>query len=114
MRFFAVIQIDPKNGASSLQPKQVSENQNVFKVEEWSIEAELDSEKPAKLKVVKADGSVAFCSNGVLDLNGKEYGTITGSSKLLELVEGKPIFQEVIDELPESIANVLAIQKNGK
>lgn len=111
MRFLAVIQIDPKNAASSLQPMEVSENQAAFKVGEWRIEAELNSEKPAVLKVVKADGSVAFCSNGILDLNEKQYGTITGSSKLLELIEGKPIFQEVVDELPESIANVLAITK---
>ncbi|MEQ6120338.1 DUF4962 domain-containing protein [Reichenbachiella sp. MALMAid0571] len=111
MRFFAVIQIEPKNGVSSLQPVEVSENENVFKVGDWSIEAELNTEKAATLKVAKADGSVTFCSNGILGLEGKEYGTITGSSKLLEMIEGKPVFQEVVDELPESIANVLAVNK---
>jgi predicted phage-related endonuclease len=111
MRFLALVQIDPKNGVPSLQQIEVSDNEKVFKVGDWSIEAELNTEKAAVLKVVKSDGSVAFCSNGVLDLNGKEYGTISGSSKLFEMIEGKPVFQEVVDELPESIADVLAINK---
>ncbi|MFC2080502.1 hypothetical protein ACFLRQ_03405, partial [Bacteroidota bacterium] len=70
--------------------------------------AELNVENPAVIEITKKDGGAAFCSSGTLLLDGKKYeGEIFGSSKLVELDNGKTIFKEATDVLPEIIKEVL-------
>ena len=88
------------------------EGENIFKVGEWIIEAQMSEEEMALLQVHKVDGTAAFISSGNLELAGKRYGLEVNSSKLAESDGKKVIFKETLDQLPESISNVIAIMKN--
>lgn len=106
MRFLAVIQIQ----GNGLFYHNIEKSGNNILIGEWKILAELEADQPAFVEVKKNDGSAAFRSSGVLEFSGKQYkGTMRESAKLLEIVDGKPKLQETVDVLPESIANVLAL-----
>ena len=53
---------------------------------------------------------MAFKSSRTLEVNGRQFeGSVLGSAKLLEHIKGKSVLQKAVDELPEAIANVLAL-----
>ncbi|HSM48296.1 MAG TPA: hypothetical protein VK872_10815, partial [Draconibacterium sp.] len=54
-------------------------------------------------------------SGGSLTLNGKKYaGEEMESSKLIEIMDGKEIFTECTDEIPEAIKRVERMEKVAK
>lgn len=104
MRFLAIIQVKPKAGGSVCEKVQFDENTKAYTVGDWTISAELNVDKPAVLQVVKSDESAGLVSKGILTAGGKDYqGTSSGSAKLLEKIDGKAIFQEATDQVPEAI-----------
>ncbi|XOV91633.1 MAG: DUF4962 domain-containing protein [Bacteroidota bacterium] len=101
MRYLAIFQIKADGSF-----EQVEESSNSYKVDNWIIEASLDINKPAAIKLRNTDNTVAFCSEGyleVVDINPK-YSV---SAKLYELINGRSYFQESIDMIPEAIQKVM-------
>jgi hypothetical protein len=101
MRYLAIIQVKPDG---SFQPININKVKGVYTLGNWNISAEIDASKPASIKAWNEDGTRMLVSVGKLESKGKSYeGKEIGSAKLLEVVDGKSIFQEVLDELPGSI-----------
>jgi hypothetical protein len=104
MRFLAIIQVTPKSGESVGEDLVFDEKTNTYSIGEWYIKAEMNSDKSAMIKVEKSDGSAGLVSTDILTVGGKEYkGSSTGSAKLMELVDGNPVFKESIDQIPDAI-----------
>jgi hypothetical protein len=112
MRFLAVIQIQANEDGLTYNEISIDHKGNQLVVGNWVINAEMNVEEPALISAVRQDGSVAFTSSGPLEIDGAiRKGSKQGSSKLMEKIDGREVLQEVVDELPESIANVLALEK---
>jgi hypothetical protein len=104
MRFLAIIQVKSKSGDSVCEEIVFDEKSNSYLIGDWSIQAEMNTDKKAMLKVEKSDGSAGLVSNDLLTVDGKDYkGTSTGSAKLMEIVDGKTFFQETTDQMPDAI-----------
>jgi hypothetical protein len=113
MRFFAVIQIQSEQDGLTYEEVVIDSDGNQFFVGDWEIKAEMNVQEPALISAWKRDGTAALTSAGKLEVNGSIHkGSKQGSSKLLEKIDGQEFYQEVVDELPESIANVLALEKD--
>lgn len=111
MRFLALIQVTLDQHGLDYKPIDASAGHDIISIGDWEITAVLDVAKPAFIEIRKKDGSASFASSGILNAGNEQYkGTFLGSAKLVEMNNGKPVFKEAVDELPESIANVLAIQ----
>lgn len=86
-RFLAILQVRP-NGR--LEPFDFNEllpiDANTFSLGKWRIEAEMDPERPAVIRIHNTIDGVAFTSVGQdLDLNGTRYrGKREDSAKLVE------------------------------
>ncbi|MFY0653181.1 MAG: DUF4962 domain-containing protein [Cyclobacteriaceae bacterium] len=107
MRFLAIIQVKSKSGASVCEEVVFDKQTNAYVVGGWSIEAQMNIGKPAMIKVEKNDGTAGLVSTGVLSAGGKGYeGTSMGSAKLMEVIGGKPLFQETTDQIPDAIRKV--------
>jgi hypothetical protein len=101
MRYLAVIQVKPDG---SFQPLKINKSNGVFTIGNWHITAEMDATKPALIKVWNQDQSAMLVSSGSIVHQGKTFsGKYQGSSKLLEIISGKSMFQEAKDEIPASI-----------
>ncbi len=104
MRFLAIFQIQP-DGIY----KTIDESEGVFKVGNWEISAELNTNRPAAIYVNDMGDSVAFSSQGSLKTTSNKFRNLdTGSAKLLEVIDGKSVFQESNDTLPYAIKQVLS------
>jgi hypothetical protein len=104
MRYLAIIQVKP-DGSFELV---TNNNDGDFAVGNWNIKAEMNVSKPGNIKVWNKDSSASFVSSGVLVNNKKTYaGKEISSSKLVEMIDGKEVFKEVVDEIPEAIRNVM-------
>ncbi|MCK5208534.1 MAG: hypothetical protein KAQ79_10950, partial [Cyclobacteriaceae bacterium] len=111
IRFLAVIQVRAEKDGLFYNDIVVEREGDKFLVGDWEIMAEMNANNPALTSVKSKDGSAAFTSSGMLEVNGKHYdGSVLGSTKLLEKINGKSDLQEAVDEVPESIANVLAME----
>ncbi|MBT6765453.1 MAG: DUF4962 domain-containing protein [Prolixibacteraceae bacterium] len=108
MRYLAIIQVKPKSGASVCEEVIFDEQSKTYSVNGWNITAEMDELQPAKIEVSNCDGTAAFTSADALEFIGKMYkGTVTGSSKLVEIIDGKTVFKETVDEVPEAIKKIM-------
>ena len=104
MRYLAIIQVLPKSGEAECEAVVFDETSHTYSVGDWNIQAEMDASEPANIKVSNIENSASMVSGGSLVHGGKKYkGKVSGSSKLLEQIDGKTIFQEVGDEIPASI-----------
>jgi hypothetical protein len=104
MRYLAIIQVKP-DGSFELV---TNNNDGDYAVGNWNIKAEMNVSKPGNIKVWNKDNSASFVSTGVLVNNEKTYaGKEISSSKLVEMIDGKEVFKEVVDEIPEAIRNVM-------
>lgn len=109
MRYLAIFQIKSKQEGEPCKTIVLNPDTNTYSIDGWNIVAELNCEKAAGLKITNDANTAVFVSSGTLRYNGKEYkGTVTGSSKLLEMIEGKINMQEKTDEVPKAIQNVMA------
>lgn len=101
MRFLSVIQITEK-GATALPFKETNQTTGVTKITvgDWAIEANLSYSLPPQLSIRSAAQKTAFAAYGgdVLFQNQVYKGSIDGSSKLIEFVNGKVKFTEMGDE----------------
>jgi hypothetical protein len=78
-----------------------------FSVGNWHISAEMDATKPGLVKAWNAEKTAVIVSSGIFESKGKKYqGKEKEAAKLMEVVDGKPILQEVSDEFPSSIKRV--------
>ena len=69
----------------------------------------MNATKPVIIQVSKTDISTAMVSGGSLIRKGKTYNVkISGSSKLIEVIDGKELYQEVSDEIPAVIRKVMS------
>lgn len=105
MRYLAIFQVKPDGSFGEVL---TNKKEGIITLDNWQIEAEMNSSHPARIVVRNSDHSASLVSGEALTLNGKTYkGKELGSSKLLEINDGKEFFQEVIDAIPASIQNVI-------
>jgi hypothetical protein len=105
MRFLAIIQVKPDG---SFEQVFSNKNEGVFTVGKWKINAEMNTSKPAYIQVRKNDQSASLVSCGWLKNNGKEYkGKENGSSKMFEIIDGKEVFLETVDDIPASVPKAM-------
>ena len=99
-RFLAIIQIKPKNKKFD-QPKGVNEGQ--IEIDGWHIEAELNANKEAYLRIEKSGvGAIHFGSEPLI-YKGKIFKhNIPGSTLFLEENGKRFQRQEAIDQLPDA------------
>jgi hypothetical protein len=84
----------------------------VFTIGNWHITAEMDAAKPALIKAWNKDQSAMLVSSGIIVNQGKTFAEKDlSSSKLLEIVNGKPILQEAKDEVPASIKRLMLMNQ---
>ncbi|NQU55572.1 MAG: DUF4962 domain-containing protein [Bacteroidetes bacterium] len=108
MRYLAIIQVKPKNGESVCEELVFDQKSKSYLVNGWKIKAELDTSLPAKIEANNNAETASFTSTGFIDFEDKKYDAkVTGSSKLVEIINGEKVFQEVIDEVPEAIKKVM-------
>ncbi len=107
MRYLAIIQVKPKSGESVCEEVVFDASTKTYSVGDWNIKAEMNASKLAKIKISDNSKTVSFVSSGTLEFDGKNYNVNTGSSKLIERIEGKNIFQEVEDEIPAAIKRTM-------
>lgn len=68
----------------------------------------MNTSKPAHIKVWNNDNTASLVSDGNLILKGKTYTCKEkSSSKLVEMIEGKALFQEVVDAKPDAIIRAM-------
>ena len=72
----------------------VSNNEDKFEINGWTIDANLDISTPAYINIINDDLGLHFQSNTPND---------DGVSKLLEIVNGEKIIKTVSDSYPASI-----------
>ena len=109
MRYLAIFQI---KSDGRFDPIIHGNESGLFTVGDWKIEAEMNASNPAYIAVKKSDNSAKLVSRGDLSKGIKTYtGIGKGSSKLLETISGKEIFQETGDEIPVSIRKVIKNQE---
>src|SRR5690606_30548035 len=108
MRYFAIIQVKPKIGPSVCEEVVFDSKTGTYSFGEWHINAQMDTSNVAEIQINNNSGTASFVSSGELIVDGKRYGgKIAGSSKLVELIDDKMIFQEVVDQVPTAIKNVM-------
>lgn len=108
MRYLAIIQVKPDGSFEQV----ISTMDGNFSVGAWKITAQMNASKPANIQVWNIDQSATLVSDGMLTNKGKNYeGNDPGSSKLMETIDGKEVFLESIDEIPESIKKVMERNK---
>lgn len=104
MRYLAIIQVKPNN---TFEHVEIHGEDDHFVVGDWMIKASLDVNRPAYIEVIKNDGSAGMVSSGELNLDGQTYtGEVTGSAKMMEIIDGKIVFKEAVDQFSPEITRV--------
>lgn len=93
MRFLAIIQV-----SDDLKYKEISRMGagDVFEIEGWKINAQMDTNKSAKISIERKDGQLKFSSH---------TEPVNQLSKLIENVNGKTVVKTAKDQYPKSIIN---------
>ena len=93
MRFLAIIQV-----SDDLKYKEISRMGagDVFEIEGWKINAQMDTNKSAKISIERKDGQLKFSSHNE---------PLNQLSKLIENVNGKTVVKTAKDQYPKSIIN---------
>ena len=109
MRYLAIIQVKPDG---SFQPLNINKGNGMVTIGNWNISVEMDVSKPAMLKAWNADKTAVLVSAGSIVNRGMTFdGKDSGSSKLLEVINGKPMLQEAKDEIPASIKRLMLMNQ---
>lgn len=104
MRFLAIFQVSADGSFERI----ISNGNKTVTVGEWELKAEMNALKPATIQVANKDQSAILASDGILTSRHKiYYGIDLGSSKLVELIDGKAVFQETADRIPVSIQKAM-------
>lgn len=73
----------------------------------------MNTTKPALIKAWNRNKSAVLVSSGNIVSQGKTFsGKDPGSSKLLEMINGKPVIKEVKDEIPDSIKRLMLMNQH--
>lgn len=93
MRFLAIIQV-----SDDLKYKEITRMGagDVFEIEGWKINAQMDTNKSAKISIERKDGQLKFSSH---------TEPLNQLSKLIENVNGKTVVKTAKDQYPKSIIN---------
>lgn len=111
MRFLSVMQVGDISGSLPKVASSVVGEKVTLRIGEWQLSAQLGLSGPAELRITNAHTS--FSTRGTVQLAGKTYRGLTPeSAKLVELQGGKSNFQEVGDEYPLSIQQVLLFNQS--
>ncbi len=104
MRFLAIFQVKPDGSFQEVKQK----DDGIYTVGNWNISAQLNSLEPANIQVWDNEKTEMLVSGGNLNFNGKTLsGKDINSSKLVEMKNGKAVFQEATDEIPAAIKRVM-------
>jgi hypothetical protein len=110
MRYLAIIQLKPDG---SFQPLVTNQVNGEISIGDWHVSAEMNTAKPALIKAWNGNHSAVLVSSGNIVNQGKTYaGKNSGSSKLLEIINGKPMFKEAKDEVPASIKRLMLMNQH--
>ena len=110
MRYLAIIQVKPDGSFEPLITNKV--NGDII-IGNWHISAEMNTAKPALIKAWNGNCSTMLVSSGNIVNQGKTYaGKDAGSSKLLEIINGKAMIKEAKDEVPASIKRLMLMNQN--
>ena len=90
MRFLAIIRVSDNLNYHSI----VSNNEDKFEINGWTIEANLDISTPAYINITNDDLGLHFQSS---------TPNVDGVSKLTEIINGEKIIKTASDSYPESI-----------
>ncbi len=104
MRFLAIFQVKPDGSFQEVKHN----SDGIYTVGKWNISAQLNVSKPANIQVWDTEKTEMLVSDGVLNFDGKTYnGNELSSSKLVEMKNGKAVFQEATDIIPAAIQKVM-------
>ena len=110
MRYIAIFQVKPDG---SFEPV-INNEMGDFVVGNWNIKAQMNASEPANIQVWNNNNSAMLVSGGTLTFKGKKLvGEEIESSKLIEIMDGKEIFMECTDEIPEAIQKVSKMEKSA-
>jgi len=110
MRYLAIIQVKPDG---SFEPLITNKVNGEITIRNWHVTAEMNTAKPALIKAWNGNRSAVLVSSGNIVNQGKTYaGKDSGSSKLLEIINGKAMFKEAKDEVPASIKRLMLMNQN--
>jgi hypothetical protein len=110
MRYLAIIQVKPDG---SFEPLITNKVNGDITIGNWHISAEMNTTKPALIKAWNGNHSAVLVSSGNIVNQGKTYaGKSSGSSKLLEIINGKPMFKEAKDDVPASIKRLMLMNQH--
>jgi hypothetical protein len=110
MRYLAIIQVKPDG---SFLPLSTIKTNGEIRIGDWHITAEMNTAKPALIKAWNGNHSAVFVSSGNIVDQGRTFaGNNPGSSKLLEIIDGKPMFKEAKDEVPASIKRLMLMNQH--
>ena len=99
-RFLAVIKAGPQ-GEPLSQPQVLAEGRLVL--DGWTVNAELDAEKPAVLNIAKPGVGAVDFGRAAVAFDGAQYPrNIPGSTVSLEVGEQGTSRKEVVDKLPSA------------
>lgn len=95
-------QKSPVSGLTELLQDQQNAGQVVLEAGAWSITANLDPSLPPGLVIKNRESGTVFTSHAEsIEFEGRQLrGAYSASSKLVEKRNRRPVFQEVIDEMP--------------
>ena len=110
MRFLAVFQV-AQDEVKALSG-EVMEGKIQVQAADWNIEATLAPDKVPLLEITESEGMLAFTTHGDdVTLQGKSYeGSIEGSAKMAEVVNGEVRFSEAGDVVPEAMQQALLLR----
>jgi hypothetical protein len=106
MRYLAIFQV---NSDQKFEEIKLNQDGN-YKIGDWEIFAELDSNKEVKLTARRKDGNASFVSSGEMNIDSKLYGGL--NAKIFENSNGNKLYKESIDEIPKAILNAALIPDN--
>ena len=100
VRFLSVIQVGKDGTTLPFKESQMVDGITRVTIGDWQIEATLSYNQLPQLQIRSVSGNTVFAAYGnEIRFKGQSYtGKITGSSKLVELVNGKIKFSEMGDE----------------
>lgn len=108
MRYLAIFQVKPDGSF-----EEVKQNgEGTYKVGSWNISAQMNTLKPVNIQVWNNVNTEMLVSGGILNFDGKIFsGNDRTSAKLVEMKNGKVVFQEAMDEIPSVIKTVMQREK---
>lgn len=99
MRFLVVLQIGKNGTLTNIQTLKTVDGNQKIQIGNWTIEASLSTELAPQLLIQSNKHNTAFSAygNNLLFKSNTYSGTVEGSSKMVELLNGKMKFVEAKD-----------------